>query len=86
MPAATVTSKGQITIPREVRHALRLGTGQRVAFIVRDDGVVELRPETVDLKDLYGLLKPKGKALTIEQMSESIGAAVTDYFDGSDRE
>jgi AbrB family looped-hinge helix DNA binding protein len=44
MPESTVTTKGQITIPKEVRDRLRIGAGDRVSFLVRDDGVVELRP------------------------------------------
>ena len=85
MPVATVTSKGQVTIPKEVRDALRLGTGDRVAFIVRGDGVVELRPETVDLRELYGLLKHGGKPVPVEEMNQGIGEAVVESFERSGR-
>ena len=40
MPSATVTSKGQITLPKAIRDLLRLGAGDRVDFIVMDDAVV----------------------------------------------
>jgi len=87
MPTATVTSKGQVTIPKEVRDALRISAGDRVSFVVRrDDGVVELRPETVDLKDLYGMLKRKGKPVTVEEMHEHIAEAVAEPFERSHRE
>ena len=78
MPSATVSSKGQVTIPKEVREALRVDTGDRLRFVVRDDGVVELQPETVNLLDLVGLLEPpRGKHLTTEEMNAGIkrGAA-----------
>jgi antitoxin PrlF len=72
MPAATMTSKGQVTIPKAVREALRLDAGDRVLFLVREDGVVEMRPENVDLKDLVGILKAEGKRLTVEEMDDAI--------------
>lgn len=75
MPAATMTSKGQVTIPKAVREALRLDAGDRVLFLVREDGVVEMRPENVDLKDLVGILKAEGKHLTVEEMDDAIQQA-----------
>lgn len=76
MSTATVTSKGQITIPKPVRDALRLQTGDRVSFVVRADGVVEVRPATVDLKSLEGLLRRRGRAVSVEAMDEAIGRSV----------
>lgn len=77
MSTATVTSKGQITIPKEVRDALGLETGHRVAFWLREDGVVEMHPENVDLMSLCGVLKPSVKGVTVEDMKEAVrqGAA-----------
>ena len=40
MPSATLTSKGQITLPKAIRDLLRLSAGDRVDFIVRDDATV----------------------------------------------
>ena len=75
MPASTVTSKGQITLPKEIRDALRLQPGHRVSFVIRADGVVELRPETTDLKDLFGILKSRRGPVTVEEMNEAIRRA-----------
>lgn len=69
---ATLTSKGQITIPKEIRDALRLESGDQVAFRLRDDGVVELVSENIDLLSLFGILKPKVRGVTLEQMEEAI--------------
>ena len=79
MPAATITSKGQITIPKAIRDALRLSTGDRVAFRLRDDGIVELAPETVDLLSLQGILKPRVLGISLEDMDAAIaeGAAAS---------
>jgi antitoxin PrlF len=75
MAVATLTSKGQITIPKQVRDALSLQAGDRVSFLVRDDGVVELRAETTDLKDLFGILRPARRGVTVEEMNEAIRRA-----------
>lgn len=73
MPSATLTSKGQLTLPKAIRDLLRLGAGDRVDFIVKDDRTVVLRPATVDVHELKGLLHKKGiKPLSIEQMNAII--------------
>lgn len=77
MPKATVTSKGQITIPKEVRVALSLAAGHRVSFLVREDGVVEMRPATVDLMSLFGSIKPSVKGVSLEDMDAAIRKSVT---------
>jgi AbrB family looped-hinge helix DNA binding protein len=75
MPTSTITSKGQITIPKEVRASLGLEAGHEVTFRVREDGVVELRPKNVDLMSLRGILKPRVKGVTIEDMNAAIRQA-----------
>lgn len=73
MPSSTISSKGQITLPKAIREALQVDTGDRVLFVVREDGVVELRPETVDILDLVGILVPtSGQTATVEQMKDAI--------------
>ncbi|MEA2690937.1 MAG: hypothetical protein QOJ16_324 [Acidobacteriota bacterium] len=77
MPNATITSKGQITIPKEVRDALSLEVGHRVSFLVREDGVVEMRPETVDLMSLFGVIKPRVQGVTLDDMDAAIRRSAT---------
>ena len=73
MPSATMTSKGQITLPKAIRDLLRLHTGDRVDFVVRGDGTVVLRPATVDVRELRGLLHRPGLApLSVEDMNAVI--------------
>lgn len=72
MPTATVTSKGQITIPKAVRDELGLTEGDRVAFRVLEDGSVVVEPETVELLDLKGALKPRRKGVTLADMEAAI--------------
>ena len=77
MPSATLTSKGQVTIPKEVREALGIRAGDRVSFVIRDQ-VAELRPETLDLRALYGALKRAGKPISVERMNRDIAEAVAE--------
>jgi antitoxin PrlF len=57
MTLAKITSKGQTTIPKEIRDHLQLAPGDRVMFIQRD-GEVILRPVTQTLLDLRGSVRP----------------------------
>ena len=55
---ATVTSKGQITIPVDIRQSLGLQAQDRVTFTPMPDGTVVLRAKTKSILDLQGLLQP----------------------------
>ena len=72
MPSAKLTSKGQITVPREVRKALGLHTGDRLAFRLRADGTVRVEAETIDLMSLRGSVRARVKRVSVETMNEVI--------------
>jgi AbrB family looped-hinge helix DNA binding protein len=72
MATAAVTSKGQITIPAEVRKKLGLKVGDRVRFIEGENGEYILRPKTGSIMDLEGCVKWTGKPVTIEEMNKTI--------------
>jgi len=73
MPASTLTSKGQTTIPKEVRDHLKLQTGDQIDFVIEADGSVVLRPATVHVSELKGFLHRKGmKAVSIGAMNAAI--------------
>ena len=57
--SAKVTSKGQITLPADVRKILGLETGDRVDFVQNTAGNFELRARTGTLADLFGVFKPE---------------------------
>ncbi|MFO8072469.1 MAG: type II toxin-antitoxin system PrlF family antitoxin [Polyangia bacterium] len=78
MAAATITSKGQITIPKSIRKMLRLEAGDRIGFVVREDGVVEMKPETLDIRELRGCLDPRRHGVSLEEMEKDIAAEATD--------
>ena len=73
VPRATVTSKGQITIPRSIRQALKVGVGDRLDFVLEAEGRVVVQPTVRDVGELKGLLRKGGrKPVSIEQMNAVI--------------
>ena len=81
MPTSTVTSKGQVTIPKSIRDALGVGPGDRVLFVRHDDGTVVVRPETVDVRSLKGMLKDRvRRPISVEEMNEAIERAVVERY------
>ena len=83
MATATVTSKGQVTIPAAVRRRLRLRAGSKIDFVENKAGETVIRPKTGDIRKLYGIVKYDGPPLTIEEMDDAIGAAVVEDFERS---
>ena len=79
MPQARLSSKGQLVIPKEVRDFLHIRAGDRIDFVVRDDGEVVIRPAVTDLTDLRGILARRdGRALTVAEMNAVIREAAGD--------
>jgi AbrB family looped-hinge helix DNA binding protein len=72
MATATVTSKGQITIPAKVRDALGLDAGDRVEFVPLEEGGFAIIPANKSIQDLKGMLAKPGKPVSIEQMNKAI--------------
>jgi antitoxin PrlF len=70
MRTSALTSKGQVTIPAEVRRRLGLHPGDRVAFVVDGDEVRLVRRES-RVEAAFGLCKPGG-SLSLEQMDQAI--------------
>lgn len=75
MVTATLTSKGQLTIPKTVRDSLHLHTGDRVAFVIHGDAEAIMKPVTKSVDDVFGLLHLPGQMpLSIEQMKAAVTA------------
>ena len=77
MATATLTSQGQLTLPKSIRDLMGLKSGDRVSFRVREDRTVVVEPETVDLRSLRGALKPRRRGVTLEEMDEVVRAAAS---------
>jgi AbrB family looped-hinge helix DNA binding protein len=73
MSTATLTTKGQVTIPKEVREHLGIDTGDRLSFVVQEDGSVMVKPLTRHVRELAGLLRRPGqRPVSINQMDVGI--------------
>jgi len=72
MTTATITSKGQVTIPKDVRSRLGIVTGDRVEFVEIEDGVFHIVAATQDIQALKGIVPKPKKPVTIEEMNQAI--------------
>jgi len=73
MATATLTSKGQVTIPKKVRDALHLATGDTIEIVVQGKGEAVLRPVSKKASEVFGkLYKAERQAISPEQMNEAI--------------
>jgi len=73
MSLATISSRGQITIPADVRARLGLKRGDKVNFILIGNEVKFL-PVTKDISSLKGFIKKPSKPVSIEDMKKTIKA------------
>ncbi|WP_429500877.1 AbrB/MazE/SpoVT family DNA-binding domain-containing protein (plasmid) [Robbsia andropogonis] len=73
MTTATLTSKGQVTIPVDVRNQLGLESGDRIEFSFNEaTGRYELYPATRSLVSLKGVVRKPMKSVSIEDMSRAV--------------
>ena len=80
MPTATLTSKGQITIPAQVRSALGLDTGDKIDFVEIEDGQYAIKARTASIRDLEGCIPKLDYVPTIEQINEAIRDAAAESY------
>ena len=75
MPLATLTSKGQVTIPSSVRKKLHLHTGDKIDFSLVGENEVLMRPVVKDVDAVFGCLKQASNGITasVDEMNEGIG-------------
>lgn len=78
MATATLTSKGQITIPSQVREALGLEMGDRLEFVEQGKGQFAIVAATRSVHELKGLFqRARRKAVSIEEMNKAIARRAT---------
>lgn len=80
MPTATMTSKGQITIPIQVRMALGLDAGDKIDFFEIEKGQFAIKPRTASIMDMKGCFPKLGYVPTIEEMNQAILDAVAENY------
>lgn len=74
MTAATITSKGQLTLPKEVRQALGVGPGDQVNFVRMQDGNFAVMPASLPVKRLKGIVPKPATPITLDDMDRAIAA------------
>ena len=74
---SAITSKGQVTIPKAIREYLRVRPGDRIKFFMHPDGTVVLLPK-LPVTALRGLLRWRGRLVTLEEMDDAITAGASE--------
>lgn len=82
MAIATLTTKGQVTIPKNIRESLKLHSGDKIEIIVTENQEAIMRPISKKVDDLFGKLHKKGrKSVTLEAMDAAINKRMKDKFE-----
>jgi AbrB family looped-hinge helix DNA binding protein len=72
MSEATISSKGQITIPAVVRDALKLKAGTRIRFLEEEDGRFSFVPVTGSIRAMKGIVPKLDRTVSLEEMDQAI--------------
>lgn len=74
MATAVMTSKGQVTIPVDIRRRMGLDTGDRIEFVELENGGFAIKPAVDDVRSLKGLLRQPDAPVSVEDMNRAIRA------------
>lgn len=78
--SCTITSKGQVTIPKRIRRQIGVEIGDKVSFVIQESGTVELRPAQYTIERLKGIVRqPQG--VSIEDLDELFDDAFEERVD-----
>ena len=81
MALTTLSTKGQVTIPKKIRDSLKLHRGDKIEIIITEKREAIIRPVSKKVDDLFGRLhKPGRKAVALDAMNAAIRARMTDKF------
>ncbi|MCY3841739.1 MAG: AbrB/MazE/SpoVT family DNA-binding domain-containing protein [Gammaproteobacteria bacterium] len=72
---ATITAKGQVTVPKPIRDRLKLKPGDRVDFVLDSGDEVRVVPVTASVRQLKGMVPKPREPVTLEQMDDAIAKA-----------
>ncbi|SMM98691.1 transcriptional regulator, AbrB family [uncultured Candidatus Thioglobus sp.] len=73
MSLATLTSKGQVTIPKDIREFLHLNVGDKIEVLPTENGEAIIKPITTTVDEMFGKLKRQGqKTIAIEDMDAAL--------------
>ncbi len=73
MAESIISTKGQCVVPKKIRDYMRLNPGDKVDFVIREDGEVYVRPVILDVRELKGQMKKPGrKPVSLEEMEKAV--------------
>ena len=72
MAIATITTKGQITLPKSVRERLGVDAGDRVEFVEASKGVYTVRAVSRDVRELQGMIAKPGRPVSLKAMKRAV--------------
>ena len=78
MSFATITSKGQVTIPKDIRDSLQLRSGDKIEIVVTHSGEAVIRRVSPEVDDVFKSLHREGRrAVSVDQMKDAIRRRIT---------
>jgi antitoxin PrlF len=77
---ATVSKKGQLTLPKEVRERLDVRGGGKLRFELPPDSPVIVKPAMYSIRDMFGILGKPRRSVTLEEMDEVVRRAAVDRY------
>ena len=81
MSLATITTKGQVTIPKDVRESLKLHAGDKIEILVTENGEAIIRPVSKKVDEMFCKLHKSGrKAVSVDSMNNAIQERMKDKF------
>jgi AbrB family looped-hinge helix DNA binding protein len=81
MTLATLTSRGQVTIPKSVRDSLLLKSGDKVEFVITESREALIRPITMNIDDVFGRLHNRARGpVSVEKMDKGIRRKIRESF------
>jgi AbrB family looped-hinge helix DNA binding protein len=73
MTESILNEKNQCIIPKTIRDCLNLNPGDKIDFLIQDNGEVIVKPVNLDIRDLHGVLKQSGtKPVSLEEMERAV--------------
>jgi len=73
MAESTITTKGQCVVPKKIRDYMRLNPGDKIDFVIQEDGEVYVRPVILDVRELKGEMKKPGrKPVSLKEMDKAV--------------
>jgi|AntDeeMetagen681_2_1112603.scaffolds.fasta_scaffold00007_96 AbrB family looped-hinge helix DNA binding protein len=74
---STVSEKGQLVIPKDIRQALDVQRGDKLTWVMEDDGTIRVTVARGDLMALKGSIKSAGRSISTEEMDEAVKAGAS---------